>query len=286
MQKGKVININSTKYIVECDHINYDCILRGVFRKDNNKVIVGDYVEIDENKLTIEKVYERKNELNRPQVANTDYAVILTSTKKPDLDLYLLDKLLVNVINNKIKPIICFSKIDLLNEEELNSFNKIKAYYEKIGIITILNTEVNKFKEIIKNKIVVLCGQTGAGKSSFINKIDSSLDLKTNPISESLNRGVHTTRYVSLYEIEDFYIADTPGFSSLSLENLTDEQIRNAFIEFNNYNCKYKDCSHINTDGCEVISYVNDKDILISRYENYQKMLKEKHEGSSKFFKK
>ena len=131
--------------------------------------------------------------------------------------------------------------------------------------------------------MVVLCGQTGAGKSSFINKIDKGFNLETNPISDSLNRGVHTTRYVSLYKIEDFYIADTPGFSALDLNDLDKEDIRNGFIEFQKYECKYRDCDHLNTDGCKI---KNNKDVLSSRYENYVKIMKEYNENSRKFFKK
>ena len=117
----------------------------------------------------------------------------------------------------------------------------------------------------------------------MLNKIDGSLGLETNPISESLNRGVHTTRYVSLYKIEDFYIADTPGFSSLTFEELDEETIRSGFIEFQKYDCAYRDCSHINTDGCKI---ENNNDILASRYTNYVKFIKEYHENSSKLFKK
>jgi len=138
---------------------------------------------------------------------------------------------------------------------------------------------------LVNNKVVVTCGQTGAGKSTFINSIDESLHLETKPISESLNRGVHTTRYVSLYKIENFYIADTPGFSSLDVSMLTEEQIKEGFIEFDKYHCEYRDCSHINTDGCEVEPNVG-KEIRPSRYENYKKFIKEHNEGSSKLFKK
>ena len=101
--------------------------------------------------------------------------------------------------------------------------------------------------------MVVTCGQTGAGKSTFINKIDNNLNLATNDISDALGRGVHTTRYVSLYEEKDYFIADTPGFSSLDLSDFTEEQVRHAFVEFSNYDCKYRDCSHINTEGCKVL---------------------------------
>ena len=284
MLKGRIININSTKYFVSVNENIYDCTLRGIFRKDKIIPVVGDYAEINEKDLQIVKIFPRINILERPHIANVDLALIITSVK-PSLDRILLDKLLVHILASNIKPIICFTKIDLLDKDELKAFLEIKEYYEKIGYDVITNEELNKFKKLASGKVVVACGQTGAGKSTFINKIDKTLHLETKPISESLNRGVHTTRYVSLYKIDDYYIADTPGFSALDLSKLNQEDIKNGFIEFKKYICKYSDCNHINTDGCEIIKNVG-KDILQSRYENYVKFIKEQNENSSKLFKK
>lgn len=284
MKKGRIININSSLYLVESD-VKYTCTLRGIFRKDKITPLVGDYVEFDENDKRITKILERKNYLLRPNISNVDIALIVTSVKKPDLDLVLLDKLLVHVITSNITPLIVFTKADLLTEDEKENIEIIKQYYESIGVISIYNYEISSFKKIVKDKVIVCAGQTGAGKSSLINRIDPSFDLETKPISESLNRGVHTTRYVSLYNIDDFYIADTPGFSALELNNISDEDIRHAFYEFNNYSCKYSDCSHINTDGCNVFDKVGNE-ILKSRYDNYVKFIKEKNESSSKFSKR
>ena len=283
--KGRIININSTKYLVDANGTTYDCILRGIFRKQGITPFVGDYVEINELNHQIMKIEERNNYLNRPHIANVDYAVIISSVKKPDLDLMLLDKLIVSIVNNNIKPIIVFTKLDLLDKDELKDINGIIDYYKKLGYPVYLNSEINEFEEFVSKKVIVLCGQTGSGKSTFINKMDSSLNLETNQISDALNRGKHTTRYVSLSKIKDYFIADTPGFSSLDLNELSIEEIKKGFIEFNNYDCKYQDCNHINTDGCGILPNVSKK-ILQSRYDNYTKIVREANESSRKFFKK
>ncbi len=283
MLKGRIININSTKYFVESNGTIYDCILRGIFRKNKVTPFVGDYVEFNEINHQIMKIEDRINFLNRPHIANVDYAVILTSVKKPDLDLMLLDKLIVNITYNKIKPVIVISKMDLLSDNETKNVNKIIDYYKNLNIPVFFNNEIERFEKWASNKVLVLCGQTGSGKSTFLNKINKELNIETNEISNALNRGKHTTRYVSLYKIKDYYIADTPGFSALDLTNFSLEDVKCGFVEFKNYNCKYKDCNHINTEGCQIM---NNQDILPSRYEDYQKIVKEINENSSKLSKK
>ena len=281
MLEGQIININSNQYKVLCNDKEFICSARGKFRNDKITPMVGDYVLIDKQNNQIIKILPRKNFLLRPNVANVDIALIITSVKKPNLDLYLLDKLLTIIVFNKIKPIICFTKIDLLNDKELINFKKIRNYYEKIYDV-IDNNQIEIFKQKVKNNIVVLCGQTGAGKSTLINKIDPSLSLQTNEISHSLGRGIHTTRMTTLYKEDGFYICDTPGFSSLDLVNIELEDLKQSFLEFNNYDCKFKDCNHINTFGCQI---ENNENILKSRYENYTLFLKEINENRSKLFK-
>ena len=181
MLNGIIVNINSNRFKVLANDKEYICSARGKFRNDKIIPLVGDNVLFNENTLQIEKILERKNFLLRPMIANVDIAVVITSTKEPDLDLNLLDKLLTVIHKNKIKPLICFTKTDLLNEEEKKNYLNIRKYYEKYYDV-LDNTETTKFKKIIQNKIVVLCGQTGAGKSTFINKIDNKLNLETNEI--------------------------------------------------------------------------------------------------------
>ena len=146
-------------------------------------------------------------------------------------------------------------------------------YYKKIGYEVYKNTD--NIKDIFKNKISVFTGQSGAGKSTLLNRLDSNLNLKTNEISHALGRGKHTTRHVELIKFNDGLIADTPGFSSISFDNMTKEDIRDNFIEFNLYKdkCEYSDCMHIKEINCGI---KNNNNILSTRYENYIKFINEK----------
>lgn len=275
LDNGIIIKVNSDTFTVKVNNNLHDCKARGKFRNDKFKPFVGDHVKIDITKNVIEEVYSRKNYLDRPPVANIDIALIVTSLKKPDLNLTLLDKLISIITINKITPVIVLTKLDLLTKKELKEIKLLFKYYEKIGIKVFTNKKINKLKKYLKNKIVTVCGQTGAGKSTLINKIDKNLNLETNEISEALGRGKHTTRIVELFEVSNFYIMDTPGFSQIDINNYSKEEIKDSFIELNNYNCKFKDCTHEKEIGCEVIKAKDDNKILKSRYDNYLRFIKE-----------
>ena len=273
--EGRIIKNISNDYVVKVDNKLYTCKPRGKFRISNLTPLVGDIVEIDNNNNYIIDIKKRKNSLIRPSVSNIDKAIIVTSIK-PKLDTNLLDKLLVLTMYNNIEPVICFTKLDLLNLEELKEINSIINYYESIGYVTVKNTQIDKIKSILKNNLSVFVGQSGAGKSSLLNKLDSKLELKTNEISKALGRGKHTTRHVELFEVCEGLVVDTPGFSSLDLSSLSNMDIRDNMKEmFDNLDkCKYRDCMHYKEDGCYVKSLVNDNVIMKSRYENYISFLR------------
>ena len=273
--EGRIIKNISNDYVVKVDNELYTCKPRGKFRISNLTPLVGDIVEIDGNNNYIIDIKKRKNSLIRPSVSNIDKAIIVTSVK-PKLDTNLLDKLLVLTMYNNIEPVICFTKLDLLNLEELKEINNVINYYNSIGYVTVKNTEIDKIKSILKNNLSVFVGQSGAGKSSLLNKLDSKLDLKTNEISKALGRGKHTTRHVELFEVCEGLVVDTPGFSSLDLSSLSNMDIRDNMKEmFDNLDkCKYRDCMHYKEDGCYVKSLVNDNVIMKSRYDNYISFLR------------
>lgn len=270
---GIIIKLISNDYTVLCNDKIYVCKARGKFRNLNVSPLVGDKVIIDPENNYILDIEKRKNFLFRPPVSNVDQAIIITSLKSPDFSSNLLDKLLVTIIHNKIKPIICFTKIDLVDTKD---YDEIINYYKKIGIDVYFNNEISEIKKIFANKISVFTGQSGAGKSTLLNKIDENLNLKTDDISKALNRGKHTTRHVELLNVCEGYVADTPGFSSIDISNLTKEEIKETFVEFKNVTCKYKDCNHDKEDECKVKELVQKGEIMKSRYENYIKFINDR----------
>ena len=269
--EGIIIKNISNDYVIKSNNKTYTCKARGKFRKDNITPLVGDNVTFDENNNYILKINSRKNYLIRPSVSNIDQALVVTSVKEPNLDTFLLDKLLTVISFNNIEPIICFTKLDLLNNQELEEINNIISYYQKIGYKVITNQQKQDFIPILKNKITVLTGQSGAGKSSILNMLNNNLKLKTDSISYALNRGKHTTRHTELFEVLDGFVVDTPGFSQVDFHNMTKTDIRDNMKEMfdNLHYCKYRDCMHMKEDGCQVKKLVEKNEILNSRYNNY-----------------
>lgn len=272
---GKIIKLISNDYSVLFENQVYVCKSRGNFRYQGFKPLVGDNVEFNPDNKIIMNILKRKNELVRPPVANIDQALIVTNVY-PSFSSNLLDKL-INIIEfNNIEPIICFTKLDLVDDAIKKEIGEVISYYKKIGYRVFINTEVEELKSIFKDKITVFTGQTGAGKSTLINKLNPNLNLKTDEISKALGRGKHTTRHVELINVLGGFIADTPGFSDVSFIGMSREDIRDNFVEFNSYRdkCKYKDCMHDKENECEIKNRVNSNDILKSRYENYIKFIK------------
>ncbi len=274
--KGQITKIISNLYYVNCNNTVYPCHSRGNFRNKNITPVVGDFCIISTQDNYILEILPRKNFLIRPLVANIDQGLIVTSLKTPDFSTNLLDKMILIMEVNKIKPIICITKEDLLKEEEKKNYKEILNYYKKIGYEVYYNRELSKIKKIFKDKTTVFTGQTGSGKSSLFNKLDENLKFAVGEVSIALGRGKHTTRCVELINLFDGKLVDTPGFSNIDLSNFSDEEIKNSFIEFPRFQCRYKDCSHTNEDisECRVKKSVENGEILKSRYENYLKFLK------------
>ncbi len=307
MPKGRIINLNGGNYQILTDdkevisakasgRLRYQKVCEdSSFNKSTNKLSkktsttriklspkVGDFVnfEFKDGNNYIVEVLPRQNSLIRPDIANVDQIILVFAAKEPTFSFYLLDMFLVNIIKANIEPVIIISKSDLLSEDEYIDLRLKMDYYEKIGFKVLFVNSLNlKEREqlllILKDKVSVLSGQTGAGKSTLINAIIPGFSLNTNAISKALGRGKHTTREVTIYNYNDILIGDTPGFSKfdLSFFDLKEDELKNLFIEFKDYNCKFNDCMHLEkTKGCGVYEAYVDKKILSSRYLNYLKM--------------
>ena len=273
--KGQIVKISSDLHFVNFEDEIFPCKCRGIFRKEHIIPVVGDYVLFSKEKKLIEEILPRKNIFQRPKVSNIDRAFLITSLKLPDFSLNLLDKFLILMEINNVEPIICITKSDLVDEEELNNINIVLDYYRKIGYTVVFNTEIDKIKELLEDKTSVFTGQTGAGKSTLLNKLNPNWNLETGEVSLALGRGKHTTRVVELFDFCNGKVMDTPGFSSLEFNKFTKEQIRDAFVEFLEYPCPFKDCNHTREEECCVKKEVLNKNILESRYTNYLSFIEE-----------
>ena len=281
LKKGIILKALSGFYYVEEVETKkiIQCRSRGLFRKQKITPLVGDrvrfLVEEDGNGYVME-IEDRQNELVRPPIANVDLALVVFSVKEPDFNVKLLDRFLAVIEMNRIEPIIVLTKFDLLSKEEHEVLDPIFDYYRQIGYQVIETSSRNQvgieaITELIKDRIIVVCGQSGVGKSSLLNSIDETLDIQVNEISKALGRGKHTTRHVELHKLSGGLIADTPGFSSLDLDQLEATDLSECFIDFYELSdqCKFRGCVHEFEPNCAVKRAVENHEVLSSRYYNY-----------------
>ncbi len=267
-------------YYVEAAGEVFECKARGAFRKKRITPLAGDNVKItvrEGKENTIDEIFERKNSLVRPPVANIDTLIVVSSIKEPVPSLLVIDKLTAIAVDKGIKPCVVFSKSDLADTTEYEEIYK-KAGIEVCSVCNKTGTGVDKVKAMIGEGITVFTGNTGVGKSSLLNAIDSRFSLATGEISDKLGRGRHTTREVTLYHIDDGLVADTPGFSSLDIQEsneiIVKENLPFCFPEFSDYLgcCKFTSCSHTVEKGCAILQALDDGKISPKRHENYVAM--------------
>lgn len=287
MPKGQIRKaLSGFYYVLDEDGKRYiQCRGRGVFRNRQISPLVGDFVDYKaDNDLegTILHVYERKNELVRPPISNIDQAILVFSAKQPDFHPLLLDRFLTAIESHGIKPVICLTKMDLVSEDEKEKIMKYVSEYEKIGY-EVIPTYINdpnlqqRLMPVLEGKTSVLAGQSGVGKSTMLNTILPSLELKTDDISKALNRGKHTTRHVELIEVNSGLLADTPGFSSFDFDTMEKEELSGCFPEMaeRSNSCKFRECLHLNEPKCAIKAAVDAGEIPAYRYKHYLKFLEE-----------
>lgn len=294
MIQGKIIKGIAGFYYVDVVGSGvYECKAKGIFRKDNQKPLVGDNVEIEvldekEKKGNMEKILPRKNALIRPAAANIDQALVVFAVTKPKPHFHLLDRFLVMMEQLEIPVVLCFNKKDLANAEEME---EIREIYQACGYPLIFTSarreeNVSEVLEALQGKTTVIAGPSGVGKSSLINLLSPEADMETGGISRKIDRGKHTTRHSELFCVarhttersgesflaaESSFIMDTPGFSSFYINDMEKEELKYCFREFLPYEgkCRFQVCSHIHEPDCAVKQAVAGGKIHKIRYENY-----------------
>ena len=285
MIQGIIIRGVGGNYYVDTDKGIIECRARGLFRNQNIKPLVGDYVlirltEEDNSCGYIEEIMERKNEMKRPSVSNIDQIIIVFAVKNPEPSFLLLDKLLIASEINNLNPIICFNKCDLVDEE---CISKYKEIYKNTGYKIIFTSMYNKnlldeLIDILKDKVTLFSGPSGVGKSSLMNSIDNGFKLKTGEISDKLKRGKHTTRHAEIYKLNfGGFAVDTPGFSSFDINEIDFDELTDFYpeIKAHSENCRFNNCIHDKEPNCGVKKALEDKEISEIRYNNYIKLLYE-----------
>lgn len=283
---GKIIKGIAGFYYVHVEGAGvYECKAKGIFRNQKIKPLVGDNVELEvldeEKKLaSLVDILPRKSELIRPAVANADQALVVFAAKDPEPNFGLLDRFLILMTKQKIPVIICFNKTDLISEEECQ---KIENGYRNAGYeIRFLSAReksgIREISNLLDEKTTVLAGPSGVGKSTLVNLLQAGVTMETGAVSEKIRRGKHTTRHSEFIRIkEDTYILDTPGFSSLELEEISAEELKLYFPEFHPHEgkCRFRGCVHQNEPDCAVKQAGKAGLVSKQRYLSYLQLYKE-----------
>lgn len=284
--QGKIVKgIAGFYYVDVVESGIYECKAKGIFRKEKMKPLVGDDVEIEvlnENEKTgnLIQILSRKNELIRPAAANVDQTVVIFAVRQPDPNYGLLDRFLIAMEQRNIPVFICFNKSDLSSEEEVQ---KMKEIYTGCGYpVFVTSAEkgegIEALRKQLEGKTTVVAGPSGVGKSSLTNLLQEEISMETGEISQKLKRGKHTTRHAQLLKIgEKTYFMDTPGFSSLFVQDIEKEDLRFYYPEFQQLeeNCRFQGCAHIHEPDCAVKDAVKEGKISSVRYENYVNIYQE-----------
>ncbi|MDM0446178.1 ribosome small subunit-dependent GTPase A [Clostridium perfringens] len=268
-------------YYIKTDEGIIECKARGKFRYNSLKPMVGDRVtiKVENGKGVIEDIHERSSELIRPTVANVTQAFVVFAIKNPDINLDLLNRFLTLCEYNDIHAVVCLNKEDLCTEEEKEN---LKELINDIGYeVLFINAKEGKgfdaLKERLEHNITVLCGPSGAGKSTLLNAFIDREHMETGSVSEKIGRGKHTTRHSELIDVDNGYLVDTPGFTTLYVTFIDRDSLKYCFPEFNDYNnlCKFNGCNHYKEPKCAVKEAVEEGKINKLRYEFYIKTLEE-----------
>lgn len=278
--QGKIIKGIAGFYYI---HVNgygiYECRAKGIFRNQKVKPLVGDNVTIDiidgDNKIgNIIEINKRNNELIRPAVANINQALIIFAAAEPEPNFNLLDRFLILMNKQQVNTTLCFNKTDIVSEEHIKKLEHIytNCGYDVMFISNYDNSGIDVVRDYIKDKTTVLAGPSGVGKSSLLNILCNNYVMEIGEISNKIKRGKHTTRHSEIINIEgNTYIVDTPGFSTLYINEIDKDELKSYYNEFLEYEseCRFIGCNHINEPDCGVKSALIRGEISNLRYDNY-----------------
>ena len=284
--QGKIVKgIAGFYYVHVVESGVYECKAKGIFRKEKIKPLVGDNVRIEileeeEKTGNIVDILPRSNELIRPAAANIDQALVVFSVLKPAPHFNLLDRFLVMMESKGLPVVLCFNKADIADEPQVDM---LRAVYEGCGYPLLFvsardGQDIGRVKHLLKGKTTAVAGPSGVGKSTLINALNPEAQMETGAISQKIERGRHTTRHSELFPVdEDSYIMDTPGFSSLYVNDFEKEELKYYFPEFAEYEglCRFHGCDHVHEPGCLVKQAVEEGKIHHIRYEDYTEMYEE-----------
>ena len=284
--KGRIVKGIAGFYYVNTESKVYECKAKGLFRNNNIKPLVGDFVEIDiidEEKALghITKILPRKNTLIRPAVSNVDIIAVVQSTASPKPRPYLMDKYFINMQKYDIDFILIWTKSDIITDEA----KEYIEIYNNIGIKSFIISEkdsyINEYDlliDFLRGKTTALAGVSGVGKSSLINRMCERERMEVGSLSKKIERGKHTTRHSEIFCVDkDTYIYVTPGFSSIEISDMYEEDLEDYYHEIAELsgNCKFNKCSHITEPNCKIKDALNCGKISKIRYDNYTKIYQE-----------
>ena len=280
MKQGKIVKgIAGFYYVSVAGSGIYECKAKGAFRQKKMKPLVGDNVSIDiideeEKKGNVVEILPRKNALVRPAVANVDQALVIFAGTSPKPNLNLLDRFLLMMEQQNVPTLICFNKEDLASEAEIQELRD--AYgtcgYPLFFVSARQQEGIEPLRAALEGKTTTVAGPSGVGKSSITNALQENVQMETGEISKKLKRGKHTTRHSQVIPVgHDTYLMDTPGFSSLYLTDIEEQELKAYFPEFRRYEeqCRFQGCRHIHEPDCGVKAALAEHKISQLRYEDY-----------------
>jgi ribosome biogenesis GTPase len=293
--QGLITKSTGSWYQVRSGDETIDCRIKGKFRikgiTTTNPLAVGDVVDFDmepeQGTGVITNLHQRKNYIIRKAInlskqaqiiaANLDRALLMVTLASPRTSLGFIDRFLVTAEAYDIPACLIFNKLDLFSEEGLEILDEYKAIYENIGypcysVSALEGTNIDEVKSLLKDKVTLISGHSGVGKSSLINRLLPDLDLRTHMVSEWSDKGMHTTTFAEMFELpQGGYIIDTPGIRELGVIDIEKEVLSHFFPEMRERmnQCRFNNCRHINEPGCAVLDALEEGDISPSRYNSY-----------------